>query len=263
MTKIRLVVSDLDGTLLNEHHGLNAAVAESIRTYIKQGGLFTIATGRNWGATKAVADELSIRLPLILCNGGVLADRENIYYQSSLSMDALLPVLHDAQLNGLAALLFEHDRVYACGNPDGARRFTIKEKTPCTLLPTSSTLPIDNILKVVLVGPYTASSFIWYKHIAGENEPYTTMQSEEDFFEIVPRDENKGKALLALAKQLAVVPEEILAIGNHMNDKEMLCAAGIGAAVANSFPALLSFADYVCQKAWGEGVMEAMSQFVY
>ncbi|RED51768.1 HAD family hydrolase [Cohnella lupini] len=262
MSRIRLVVSDLDGTLLDESHQLSDELMDKVREYTTQGGLFTIATGRNWYATKHIVEHTSINVPVILCNGAILADPTTIYYESDLATGIMADLLIEAGKSGIAVLLFEHDKVFGFGSEQGIDRFCDKEKVSCeTIPPRKDDLLQRKVLKVVLVGPYEVSLSLWHKHRMDVSGQYSFIRSEEDFFEIVKKGENKGKTMLKLAESLGISKDEILAIGNHMNDKEMLMEAGIGVAVSNSYPELMEYADFVCEHGWDKGVIEAMNRF--
>lgn len=262
MSKIRMVVSDLDGTLLDGNRPLSDRIVKRVREFTETGGLFTVATGRNWLTTKEIAEKLSIRLPMILCNGAVLADDKEIYYQSEIPAGRMKSLFLKARQAGLSILLFEHKKVYGFGNGAGLRRFSEKEKMPCeTVEADGAFLERRRILKVVLIGPFDISASLWEKHEAELAGEYDFFQSESDFFEIVKRGENKGKTMLKLADRMGVSREEILAVGNHMNDREMICMAGVGAAVSDSSPELKPFADFVCRNSSEEGVIEALDRF--
>ncbi|WP_088189297.1 HAD family hydrolase [Desulfosporosinus sp. FKA] len=263
MSKIRMIVSDLDGTLLDGDHRLSEQVEKNIREYISTGGLFTLATGRNWSAVRHIVARLGLTIPVILANGSVLADKQRILYQAKLKIESIADFLLEAGKNGyLAVLLFEHDRVYGFGSSKGIDRFSHKEKITCeSLRGGKESLQNINPQKVVLVGDFSRSLELWSKYSVASLGAYSFLQSEDDFFEIVKQGENKGKAMLMLAQLLGVKKEEILAIGNHMNDKEMLLEAGIGAAVFNCSAELRKYADYSCLNAFGEGVEEVIHKF--
>ncbi|SHH97157.1 hypothetical protein SAMN02745823_01677 [Sporobacter termitidis DSM 10068] len=262
MSNIRMVVSDLDGTLLDDSHELDGGLVRRIQGFTEAGGLFTIATGRNWRAAKDIVQRLAIRLPVILCNGAILADEKEIYYRSDMPVGSMKGLFLDAQSAGLSVLLFEHDTVRGFGSGAGLERFREKEKTPVEPVdPGDAFFGGRGILKAVLVGPFDKSAALWRKHETDFSGEYSCVQSESDFFEIVKQGENKGRTMLKLAERLGVSPEEILAIGNHMNDKEMISAAGVGAAVSDCAADLRPYADFLCRQPTGAGVMEALDQF--
>ncbi|HWR24558.1 MAG TPA: Cof-type HAD-IIB family hydrolase [Feifaniaceae bacterium] len=262
MNKIRMVVSDLDGTLLDDSHRLNDDLVGRIKSFTEAGGLFTIATGRNWLAAKEIIKRLAIRLPAILCNGAVLADEKEIYYRSDMPIGRMKNLFLDAHGEGLSVLLFEHDMVRGFGNGAGFKRFREKEKAPVEPVePDDVFFGGRGVLKAVLVGPFEKSAALWRKHQAGFEGEFSCVQSESDFLEIVKCGEDKGRTMLKLAERLGVAPGEILAIGNHMNDKEMISAAGVGAAVSDCAADLKPYADFVCSKPKDRGVLEAMDLF--
>lgn len=92
-------------------------------------------------------------------------------------------------------------------------------------------------------------------------DKFAAFQSEHDFLEIIPGGQSKGTAMLQLMEELQVSKAEVLAIGNEMNDLDMLQLAGVGVAVANSNEKLKPFADYVSENGFGDGVVEAIRKF--
>ena len=69
-----LVVSDLDGTLLTDVKGIPSCNIETIKLFTSLGGKFTIATGRNVESARNVVAKLSVTLPVVAYNGGVIYD---------------------------------------------------------------------------------------------------------------------------------------------------------------------------------------------
>ena len=70
-----------------------------------------------------------------------------------------------------------------------------------------------------------------------------TVFSEETYLEILPLGVSKGAALSVILELEGIDPQEVVAVGDALNDKEMLELAGIGAAVANASPELKAAAD--------------------
>jgi phosphoglycolate phosphatase (TIGR01487 family) len=74
-------------------------------------------------------------------------------------------------------------------------------------------------------------------------------------------DINKGTALVRLSAEIGLTPVDFLAIGDSVNDREMLQNAGIGVAVANANSSAQEVADWITQKKYGEGVVEAIQKY--
>jgi phosphoglycolate phosphatase (TIGR01487 family) len=72
---------------------------------------------------------------------------------------------------------------------------------------------------------------------------------------------NKGTALVELAREMGLVPADFLAIGDSLNDIQMLKTAGIGITVANAHPDTKAVAQYVAGKEYGDGFVEAVEKY--
>jgi len=73
---------------------------------------------------------------------------------------------------------------------------------------------------------------------------------------------SKGTGLRALAEELGLPLEQVMAVGDSANDVEMIEVAGVGAAVANSHPSLRAVADMVAEKEYGDGFIEAVRRYL-
>jgi hypothetical protein len=260
---IRLIVSDLDGTLLSPDHRLTDTVREAVRRFVHSGGLFTIATGRFAPSVQPIVEALSIDIPYILCNGAVIADRRRIWAASSLPVEELAPFLAEADRQGVAVLLFQETGANAFRRTRDVELFEQKEGITCRLVNPAEEWRGGPVQKALLIGDMERIRTIWETYRPGFRRTYTTIQSEDDYFEIIPDNQSKGAALTTLMKLLRVEPQEVMALGNQLNDLDMLCRAGIGVAVANSHPELISRADFVCCRSYGDGVVEAMDIFCF
>ncbi len=72
---------------------------------------------------------------------------------------------------------------------------------------------------------------------------------------------HKGTAFQRLADDIGIPPSEFLAIGDAINDIEMIQMAGTGVAVANAHAATIKAAQWVSQKSYGEGFIEAIQRY--
>ncbi len=72
---------------------------------------------------------------------------------------------------------------------------------------------------------------------------------------------NKGTAFRDLARDMGLSPSDFLAIGDAMNDREIITAAGIGVTVANAPPELQSSAEWVSEKKYGDGFIDAIRRY--
>lgn len=262
MCAIRLVVSDLDGTLLSSEHRLTAEVKEAVREFRKRGGLFTFATGRPLLTAAAFATELRLELPYILCNGSVMAEKGKLIDSAAFQAGELAELLEEADDAGIDAFMFHEDSITVFRATDTVRVYERKERFPCTVKSRhSDDWKEAAVQKIILMGDVPLIRKLWEPYAAGFGGRFSAFQSEANYWEIVPGGRSKGWALGKLAGRLGIRREEIMALGNQMNDLDMIRYAGIGVAVANSPDSLKAEADYVSASAYGDGVVEAMERF--
>lgn len=263
MSGIRLIVSDLDGTLLSESGEVTDPVREAVRRFRAAGGMFTIATGRIAASAMKYAEALALDAPCILCNGSVIADRREVLESAVLPLVEIAPFLEEADERGIAVLLFPlGGGIRVLRRTEEVLKFERKESVVCGFVDArTAEWKRQTVQKVLQIGDMRRIRDAWDKHRDRLRELCSTVQSEEDYFEIIPPNQSKGKALIKLMERLRVEPSEVMAIGNQLNDLDMIVHAGIGVAVRNSHPDLIRTADYVCAGAYGDGVVEAMERF--
>ncbi|WP_010278424.1 Cof-type HAD-IIB family hydrolase [Paenibacillus senegalensis] len=262
MHQIRLIVSDLDGTLLSADHTLHPDVRQAVNQFMAAGGAFTIATGRPSLTVRTVADELGIEIPLILCNGSVIADHHEILHMVPLGLEGLLPAIRDADKEDIAVLLFEEEQISVLRRSATIDKYEHKEKVRCRVANlTDERWKHASLQKVLFIGDMDKIQAVWSAHEPTYSQSYATFQSENDYLEIVPGNQSKGEAMKRLANHMNIDLSQVMAIGNQLNDLDMLLHAGIGVAVNNSHPLLKEKADYVCSQSYGQGVAEAIARF--
>ena len=256
---IRCIVSDLDGTLLAPDHSLPTEVVKAIQAYKAKGGLFTIATGRPLLTAQSIID-----IPVILCNGAVLASSGKVIERKSLEAALLADMLIEAHARGLMVLLFREEGIEVFARNEEVEAFEHKEQVQCKLVSVaSSSWRSGELEKVILLGNIEAVEALWHSWSPKLKYIAEKFQSEPNYVELISAETSKGKALERLSDMLGISKESMMAIGNQMNDLPMLQAAGVGVAVANSPAELKAASNYVCSASYGEGVIEAINHFVY
>ncbi|MFW5827421.1 MAG: Cof-type HAD-IIB family hydrolase [Alkalispirochaeta sp.] len=84
--------------------------------------------------------------------------------------------------------------------------------------------------------------------------------SKPTYLEVVPVGNSKGSALTALAEHLSIPIAETVAVGDSLNDVEMIRAAGLGVAVANARDELKAAADVVLERTAAEGAIQELAE---
>lgn len=258
---IKLVAVDLDDTLLNSEVAISEENKKVIQACMDQGVHFTFATGRMFRAAVDFARELNVSLPLITYQGALVktTDNEEIQHhviEKDMAED-LIEFLkqYDMQLN-----VYMDDTLYVESiNDFGADYVKVSRvEHEITRFPQGlHTEPTKILLagQPELLDEVEALALDRYKDLA-------ITKSKEYFLEFGNPKAMKGKALKNLADSLGVKREEIMAIGDGMNDYDMIQFAGLGVAVQNAVEPVKEIADFISASNDDHGVAKAIKKFV-
>ncbi len=248
----RLFVFDLDGTLLGPDHRLPRETVEFLTRELVHKHRFTIATGRSLASTRPFLRELGVGLPVILYNGAVIYDPAG----GKVLRELRLPLKMAREALRLARSFPVHPEVYRdIHDPNlyvdqitpAIAAFQRKEGLPAVevgdLLSSLDFCP----LKLLLIGPREVLPDLETR--LREALPQAeVVRSEQDYLEVLPPGASKGEGLRWLCRFLGVSPEEVVAVGDQLNDLGMLEVAGVGVAMAHAPEALRRRARLVIQE---------------
>ena len=249
--KYKLIVSDFDDTLAGFDQVISEGNRKAIADYVAAGGKFVLCTGRMVSAVLPHARNLGLQGEVIGYQGGVVADIETGKFieENGIPYEIALPVCEYLDSKGIYYQLYNEDTfVVEKENEysDVYRQFTflppiVVGKTLTEYLKEGrrSTTKILLIADPKVVPKYIEDLTMLF----GENLLVNT--SKKFIIEIVPKGINKGFAVEALGKRLNVAREEIIAIGDSMNDVPMLQYAGLGIVVGDGTEDAKKYADVI------------------
>ena len=242
-----LLVTDFDDTFCPKH---GAPVPEenrrAARRFMDEGGLFTIATGRDVRSYYSIRDKFTVNAPLVLSNGAVIFDGESgeSWYESFLPFSCRndLTAARDA-FPGTGMEVHRGADVRVCGS-----NATLEKHLSRMGVPVSEADP-GHILypwtKVVLVAPDEIRAESETAHALcawiGERYPgrYEAVPSGA-LVDVVAAGSDKGSGVRRLADFLDILPEHVVCIGDGWNDIPMLRAAGRAFAPETALPEVLA-----------------------
>jgi len=270
LSAIRLVLMDIDGTLVTASRKSFDNVLQQLRKLKPLGINFSLATGRSIYGARPFAQKLQLvgmRLPpMIAYNGAVVVSAEDasIILRSIIPAELFRAVVMACRKHGYPLLAYScnsrfdfsaHERVFAESRRANAREFNgmliemVRDLTEVEAEFVAVLVDLDNHTHATRAQAVLANEF-------GGRLRVTT--SGANYVEICATAGNKLQAMLELAHLRKIHVSEILAIGDNYNDLEMIKGAGVGAAVANSPPAVRAAADIECTRAGAEGVVEIL-----
>lgn len=262
-----LFATDLDRTLLDDQAEVPGACLEAIKTYVAHGGIFTVATGRPTRGVLIYPDLVAlVNAPIITYNGACIYDvnRRRTVWRQLLPKD-IFPLIQAAldRFPAVGALIFRGEDDFTCAARANAYTREIAWTREHYDAPSR---PLDDIPlpwnKAVLTGPAEEISACAAFIRANAAFPLTTILSEGKFLELTGPNVGKGKALRQVAKLLQIPQSNVAAIGDSMNDIEMIQWAGIGIAVENAEEAILQAADRIVPSNTQHGICTCMQKMI-
>ena len=260
---VKLVVSDMDGTLIDRDEVLSEKAVKIVEELKKKGILFTVATGRAESMASEYVKVLGVEIPYIACNGVTIVNNDEILLRNKVPLKGLQSVVEQAERMNMS-MVYSIDgieRVYKTTPwiENQRRSFDRYHEEHRFTRDDWETLYID---KLMIMDEERKGAIViledMCKQLSGE---YGFTRYTNKSVEIVNKNSTKASALQVVTKHLGIEMKDVLAIGDHRNDLEMLLQAGIGAVVANGIDEVKEEADYVAGRACIDGVQEIVEKF--
>lgn len=267
---IQLIALDLDDTLLHSDLSISEANRRAIADARNRSVRVVLASGRNYHSMKKYAATLGLDVPgeyLVCSNGSEIlrADTGESIYERKIDGELCVEVAKAVKDRGFAYQIYEEGRIRASGES-----YWTSEDTRLTGQTLDPIAPEDEDaflrrghLKFVIPGPPDRISVLLEQMTDLMRGRAEVLISKPYFLEVLPYGADKGSALEFLAVRLGVAMDDVMAIGDSMNDAGMLRAAGIGCVPANALPAARDSADYICDATHDEdAVAKIIAKFL-
>ena len=264
MTLIRLLVSDVDGTLVQPDKSLTSSTVAAAERLQAGGIALAIVSARPPRGMRWIAEALHLTAPLAGFNGGtLLAPDGSVLRQQTVPATAVRLALDLFVRRGVDAWLFTADE-WLLTNPAGPRieleRHTVRfdERVVPDLAPYA-----DQAGKVVGVSDDYAKLAAVEAELQGVLAGTAAAhRSQQYYLDVTHPDANKGNAVRALAAQLGLALEEVAVIGDMENDVPMFDVAGYAVAMGNATPAVQARAAAVTSANDGDGWAQAVDALI-
>ena len=262
---IRMVIADVDGTLVTQEKVLTKRAAEAV-LHLQQAGIqFSVTSGRPPRGMAMLIDPLKLTQPLAAFNGGVLIDPDLTTVVDQKYLPAGVPdkVIEAIEKHGLDVWVYT-DTGWFVRDPNAAHvareQWTVK--FPPTVVKTFAGL-FARVAKIVGVSDdydRVAKCETDVQQAGGEH--ISAARSQPYYLDVTHPQANKGGVVLAMSKLLNIPAAEIATIGDMPNDVLMFQKSGTSIAMGNASPEVQAFATYVTSTNEDEGFAKAIEEFV-
>ncbi len=286
----KLVAVDLDGTMLNRYGELTEKTKEVVAKCLEKDIEIVLASGRPIDSIKAIAKELGINGYFIAGNGALVYDlkNENIIYENYMKKEKVLEIIKTCEENSIVYNVYTDKTILTT-----ALKFNVlyyykenlkkeeNKKTNISILENIydyvKNMNDEKFLKITIcdenssifnsiIKKIKAISGIEILEVAHMSRKIIKQGTEEipvEYFytEISASDVDKWSAIDFLRKKLNLEPENIMAIGDNVNDKKMIEKAGMGVAMKGSTPEIINVANDVTDTNNNDGVAKILEKY--
>jgi Cof subfamily protein (haloacid dehalogenase superfamily) len=260
---IRLIATDLDGTLLRKDKTVSERTREALQRVQAAGIVVALVTGRPVRRARVIAREIGVSGLAVCCNGGIVYDLANdailldemmpgeVAQRLVTDIRAAVPGVHFATERGLR---FGHEPAYA--------EFAVYADAEEPLCDDAHVLCAEGVTKLIVRHPTMSIDDLWAitREIAGDAA--TATHSGAPFIEVSATGITKASALAHLCARLGIAQSATIAIGDMPNDLPMLAWAGRSVAVANAHPDVRAAADEITASNEENGVAKVLERLL-
>lgn len=261
---IRLIIADVDGTLVTPDKILTPRACAAVRSVLKAGIAFTITSGRPPRGMKMLVDALRLQYPIAAFNGGVLINPDlSVIRQYFLPAEAARQTLEIVSKHGLDVWLYTDTDwfVHARHGPHVDREeWTVK--FPPVVVPTYDAL-LNRVAKIVGISDdYEVVARCEADVRAACGQRVSAARSQPYYLDVTHPNANKGTVVRMLSEILAVAEQDIATIGDMPNDILMFQRSGLSIAMGQATEEVQRAARYVTASNQEDGFAIAMERFV-
>ena len=264
MNRIALVVSDVDGTLLNKDKALTDATRQAVRRLREAGIGFTITSSRPTIGMGFLIEPLAITLPIGAFNGSCIVDPQLKPIEQHLIPPAAVQRCLDV-LNqyGVDIWLFTSD-LWLTRNPDG--EYVPNEKRAIRADPTIVADFAPYLAAACKIVGASSDADLLKRCEAAMQEALgaqaTAVRSQSYYLDVTPPGCNKGTFVQAIAKRLGISTDSVATIGDMQNDLAMFRTSGVSIAMGNATDDVKKQATHVTTSNENEGFAGAIEMIL-
>lgn len=281
---IKLIASDLDGTIIDKHNNISEKNFEAVDKIHSNNIDFAVCTGKSYSVSKKICDQFNASYG-IFGNGTQIVNLKTgkELMKKTISKEDLLFIITLAQRYNFHIHIYTNNEIISEKlEYMDLRNFILKNKNAndtlifnivhnildyvennninaFSIVITTESNTLRDFQKLLSINKNIESVFINKRGKYRDN----IINKDYEYLNISPINVNKNEALTFLANFLKISKNDILAIGDNINDLEMVREAGVGVAVNESYDDLKQVAKYVTSSTVSDGAFaEAVYKFI-
>lgn len=239
---IKLIAIDMDGTLLDDDKKISSANKIAIQSCIDLGIMIVISTGRTFIFAEKYLDELNLNNYLVTANGGqILNPEKEVISHHYLSTKQLYTLIHLCEEKNLNYWALTPETIFRNQLPDHYMD--------------------ESWLKFGIMLDTEENARKLRKHLE-ETKQFEVTNTSTTNIEVNPLGVNKLNGVDFVCKETGVKMNEVMAIGDALNDIKLIEKAGFGIAMGNAQKPVKEVADFVTKDNNNDGAGFVINQFI-
>ena len=285
----KLIAIDLDGTMLNSYGVVTENTKNAIKRTIQKGIDVIIASGRPIDSIKTIANEIGSKNYFIAGNGALIYDiqKDENLYENYLNKEKVLEIIKMCEENSISYNVYTDKTILA-----KALKYNVlyyykenlkkpeDKQTHINIVENMydyiSKMNEEKFLKITIcdenksvfqsiikkLNEIENIEVLDVSHMSRKVIQQGTEEIPIEYYytEISSKNVDKWYAIEYLISKLNIEKEEVIAIGDNMNDKKMIEEAGLGIAMGQSSPLIKEIADYTTSSNEEDGVAQALDK---
>ena len=243
LSKIKMVVTDMDGTLLNSNHEVSDQFFELFKSLKSQGIIFVAASGRQYNSIIDKLDIIKDEIIVIAENGGFAMKQQTEILATPLDKHHVVEILNTLhQIPNIHPVLCGKHNAYLSGESDIFVEKLAEYYTEFEILDNLNEFDSE-VIKIAIYHFDNSEQYI-YPYVKQFENRLKVKVSGENWLDISNINAHKGFALEKVMKSYNLKSDEVMVFGDYNNDLEMLALSDYGFAMENAHPNVKKAAKY-------------------
>ncbi|RXG15594.1 hypothetical protein DSM03_102173 [Leeuwenhoekiella aestuarii] len=262
LTQVKLVVTDMDGTLLNDQGKVSPRFFELFKDLQKHNIQFVAASGRQYFSIIDKLDLIKDEITVVAENGGITVQKTEVL--DTCTVDA--EVVHDLirqmrEIEDAHIVLCGKEQAYVESDHEPFIEIFQEYYTKFKRVPDLTEISNDHFFKIAVYS-FGGSEETTYPIAQKLEDQVKVKVSGENWLDISHLNTDKGRALKILQDSLNITKAETMVFGDYNNDLEMIGLADYSFAMQNAHPNVTKAANYQTKSNNENGVEHILEQLI-
>ncbi|MCL5126853.1 MULTISPECIES: HAD family hydrolase [unclassified Algibacter] len=262
LSEVKLVVTDMDGTLLNNNSEVSDRFFKQFEELKKRNIHFVAASGRQYQSIVHKLETIKNEISIIAENGGLMQYKNEINILLKLSSEDVFKSIEILrEIPGSFIVLCGRKAAYIeTTDSEFISKFS-EYYTSYEIVDDLTKVTDDDFMKIA-VYHFESSEDCILPNISGITADYQVTVSGQNWLDISHKDANKGYALKMLQKDMGINKNETMVFGDYNNDLQMLELAYFSYAMENAHPNVKKIANFETKSNTNQGVESILEELI-